>query len=499
MKRFRWRLRPLVVLAAVASLAIGLLVAHSASDRFLRSRLASLLPPGQVDAVLDEFATAFLAFSAIAIAIGVILALILGTAAVRALGRLRSDAASRARGMAQPPWRPPIVEFQALSAAVERMAHDFVVRADALRRERDELSLLVNSVSEGILLIEPGGRIMHANPAARNLLGLPEQCRGQPLSSLVRSAELRAAAERIASTRETLTSEVALADRRILVVGKPIASAESYAQTGNDAPGAVVALIDLTELRRLEGVRRDFVANVSHELKTPLTSIRGYVETLLADDLDRSMQHQFLDVIQKNAERLHNIVDDLLDLSKLESGGWKPRIADVALAPLIDDVWDGLSARAREKSIGFSPPDLDAHVAADESALRQILTNLFDNAIRHTAPGGAVRVTLRADPARVRHAPNGTASAKPDTEPRYVAIEVQDTGSGIPGDALPRIFERFYRVDPARSRAEGGTGLGLSIVKHLAESMDGDVSASSELGKGTLIRVRLPARPLVPV
>ncbi len=157
----------------------------------------------------------------------------------------------------------------------------------------------------------------------------------------------------------------------------------------------------------------------------------------------------------------------------------------------MDEVWETTCAgRARQKDIRFVPPDADALVLVDPSALRQILSNLFDNAIRHTGPGGLIRVRIAPDR---RPAPTVNGESSPAERDRIVAISVEDSGSGIPTEALPRIFERFYRVDPARSRAEGGTGLGLSIVKHLTESMNGDVSAVSELGKGTTIRVRLPA------
>jgi two-component system phosphate regulon sensor histidine kinase PhoR len=272
----------------------------------------------------------------------------------------------------------------------------------------------------------------------------------------------------------------------------PLRSSDRSASPDDDRQGILVTLVDLTELRRLEGVRRDFVANVSHELKTPLTSIRGYVETLVTDELDPSTRRQFLDVIQKNADRLHSIVDDLLDLSKLESGGWRPDLEDVNVAAVINDVWDDFADKAGQRECVFVPPGSDARARADRNALRQVMANLFDNALRYTPAGGSIHVSVetpestRADEEGTR--PDGDAEAG-----HVVSIDVRDSGSGIPGDALPRIFERFYRADPARSRAEGGTGLGLSIVKHLVESMNGHVTATSELGKGTTIRIRLPA------
>jgi signal transduction histidine kinase len=487
----RWRLRLLVVLAAISMAAVGLLSAFALTHQFLGTRLANRLDPGRLEVLIGEFVSAFAVFSAISILFVTILGLALGSVAVRSLARIRLGATARAKRQDRPPYRPAVAELHGLVGAIERMANDFEGREIALTRERDELSLLVGAVSEGILLLGNEGRIIHANPAAQSLLGLPGDCRGQPLRSFVRNAQIRAAVDRLQPGEPPLTTEITADDRRLLLAGRPLRRPNPLGPPDADEPGAVVGLVDLTELRRLEGVRRDFVANVSHELKTPLTSIRGYVETLLSDDLDPAMRTQFLEVIQKNADRLHSIVEDLLDLSRIESGGWRPDLEDVETARVVNDVWDSLADRASQRDIIFEPPDTDAIVRADRSALRQILSNLFDNALRHTGPGGTIRVSLTTG--RVDGAGNGRNAPHAEPPDELVTIEVGDTGTGIPSDALPRIFERFYRVDPARSRAEGGTGLGLSIVKHLAESMNGDVSAHSELGKGTTIRVRLPS------
>ena len=246
-----------------------------------------------------------------------------------------------------------------------------------------------------------------------------------------------------------------------------------------------VAVADLTALRRLESVRRDFVANASHELKTPLTSIRGYAETLLDDDLPADMRRQFIATISDNADRLQRIVDDLLDLSRLESGRWQPRLTTLEADTVAREAWHDFEERALERGVRFDvAADCDTGVLADRSGLEQIFSNLYDNALRYTGEGGAIEVRIVET--------TGPASRR-QGQPPLTAIEVSDTGAGIPGDVLPRIFERFYRADPARSRAEGGTGLGLSIVKHLAESMGGGVDARSRLGRGTTIRVMLPA------
>jgi two-component system phosphate regulon sensor histidine kinase PhoR len=258
-------------------------------------------------------------------------------------------------------------------------------------------------------------------------------------------------------------------------------------------------VVDLTEIRRLEGVRRDFVANVSHELKTPLTSIRGYAETLRMDPgLPLETQRQFLDIIQRNADRLHRIVDELLNLAQLESGAWRPDLQPVSAIAVVEEAWADFADAAVRESISLAVEGRELSVLADPGALRQVFANLLENAVRHTPDGG--RITVRArraveagvNAAAADSLPPATSAPAPG-DPSWLELEVADTGTGIPRDHLGRVFERFYRVDPARSRAAGGTGLGLAIVKHLVESMGGQVSAASELGKGTTIRIRLPA------
>lgn len=262
--------------------------------------------------------------------------------------------------------------------------------------------------------------------------------------------------------------------------------------------GAVAVLVDVTPLRRLETVRRDFVANASHELKTPLTSIRGYAETLLSDAaLPDDLRHRFLTTIHDNAARLHRIVEDLLDLSRLESGGWRPVPRPVDIAGVAADVWEGLHHIAERKAIGFAIDAASQPTAlGDPVGVRQILANLLDNAIRYTPDGG--RVTVRV--ARSNR-PGRRAGAGPFAlglpHPRQIPGTGSSSRSSTPASGSratrSRVFERFYRVDPARSREAGGTGLGLAIVKHLVGSMGGDVVAESELGKGSTFRFWLPA------
>ena len=334
----------------------------------------------------------------------------------------------------------------------------------------EQLLAVIESVTEGILQVSEQSRIVRMNPAARELLSLPANAVGQTVAALIRHPELRYSIEQAASGQSYEPVEVLFDERQLLIRPRPLRAFS----------GAVIAVVNLTEVRRLEGVRRDFVANVSHELKTPLTSIRGYAETLLNEDLPADMRGQFIEVVHKNADRLQRIVDDLLDLSRLQSGGWQPELQQVDAVGLARDVWNSCIG-AQRKNIRFNvQANADRAVLADAGGLRQVLSNVFDNAIRHTPAGGEVTVAV-----------NTSNGANDDED--YIELVVHDTGAGISGEALPRIFERFYRVDPARSRQEGGTGLGLSIVKHLVDRMAGEVSAESQLGKGTTIRIKLPA------
>jgi signal transduction histidine kinase len=244
---------------------------------------------------------------------------------------------------------------------------------------------------------------------------------------------------------------------------------------GAEGGGAVLALFDLTGTRRLEAVRRDFVANVSHELKTPLTAIRGFAETL-ATELGSNEQHaRFAETIRQNAERMQSLIDDLLDLSRIESGGWSPSPTDVDVAATAEEAAAAYRKEAdrRGTSIRIAVDPSAAKLRADPVALRQALGNLVENAVRYTPSGGTITIFARG-------------------EDHGVALGVSDTGAGIPPEHLPRIFERFYRVDTARSRSAGGTGLGLAIVKHLVEAHGGRVRAESQVGRGTTVSLFFP-------
>jgi two-component system, OmpR family, phosphate regulon sensor histidine kinase PhoR len=279
---------------------------------------------------------------------------------------------------------------------------------------------------------------------------------------------------RVKAAREVVNAVVqgeAVEDREIEMDGRVFLMNARPLPSG----GAVLVIHDLTEMRRLEAMRRDFVANVSHELKTPLTSISGYAETLLTDTPDGETTRRFLTTIVGNARRMQRLVDNLLDLARLEGGRWQPEREPIDIAEAAQDTWNALRNGSRAVAVEFEveiASDADT-VIADADAVRQVLTNLLDNSLRYTPPGGRIVCRSRL-------------------EGGGVAISVADNGAGIVPEHLPRIFERFYRSDPSRSRDEGGTGLGLAIVKHLVEAHGGRVSAESGRGVGTTITCWFP-------
>lgn len=422
-------------------------------------------PYDQVEATVHRAQAAVVWAAVIALGAGLLLALFAGRSIARPLTEITEAANAIAAG--RPPRFPHsgIPDVDALVSALREMHGQLTGRFEQLRHEQAETSAVIGSMIEGVVAADARGRIVTANVALRRLLGYRDD---EPLPALPQLFRIKAARDVVdAVLRGDAIDgrEVELEGRTLLVTARPLPEG-----------GAVLVLHDLTAVRRLEAVRRDFVANVSHELKTPLTSISGYAETLVHHKPDAATADRFLEVILGNARRMQRLVDSLLDLSRIESGSWRPSVERVDVAIAARETWAGLAARAAAAGVAFefdAGPDQAATVAADADALRQILTNLFDNALRYTPAGGRVIC-------RVTRAEGGTV------------VRVSDTGTGIAREHLSRIFERFYRADPSRSRDEGGTGLGLSIVKHLVEAHGGRVWAESEIGTGTTVAIFLP-------
>jgi two-component system phosphate regulon sensor histidine kinase PhoR len=423
-------------------------------------RLAA--PLNAVDAAVGRARRVVILAGLAALALAVGVAYLLGMALTRPLVAL----ADRVRGLAsgdfsrRAPRSQLVAELDELGGAFNRLTDELRARLSELGRERDEMQALIDAMAEGVVALTEDARILRTNRAARALLELPQSAWFAPVGAMVRHADLRDLLEE-SVVKPFRAREVALGERHLIVSARLL-----------DQGGSVVTFLDVSEMRRLEQVRRDFVANASHELKTPLTTIRGFAETLLEDDPPDTLRREFLSSIRDNTLRLQRMVEDLLDLSRLESGTWSARREEVDIEELANDAWSDFRDRAAAGGVGFSVSG-SALVLADEQGLRQIFRNLLENSLRYTNRGGTVSVYTSKDGDHAR-------------------VEVVDTGAGIPSRSLPRIFERFYRADTSRARSEGGTGLGLAIVRHLVQAMGGEVGAQSELGQGTTIWFTLP-------
>jgi two-component system phosphate regulon sensor histidine kinase PhoR len=349
----------------------------------------------------------------------------------------------------------------------------------ALAGAQAQLQTLFNSMGEGMLLLGQDGRIQLANRALEQLLGLTRDLRGRTLLEAFRWPRLQDLAAEVRAQGRVAGVELEWSGPEPRWMQVNAAVIESGA---GGLQGMILVFHDLTRLKQLENTRQEFVANVSHELRTPLSMIKGYVETLLdGAQNDPALAARFLTIIQKHTDRLTYLIDDLLTLSHLESGRLALNLGEVALREQAGRVLEELAVRAADKQLTLCnelPTELRAY--ADAERLHQVLFNLVDNAIRHGRSGG--RVTL-------------SGASRDD---RNVEVRVADDGPGIPAEAVGRLFERFYRVDRARSREQGGTGLGLAIVKHLVLAQGGQVGVQSTPGHGATFHFTLPVFPLPP-
>jgi len=388
--------------------------------------------------------------------------------------------------------------LQLLGRALEQMAVTVTAAMNDLRAGRDLLSRILDRMEEGVLMLDADGRIRMTNPALGDMLlprpalaardnlderrdtldGIPSllDVRGKTVLEVFRHAELAALLER-ARERGRVKAEIeieGLKPRRLLVRTNRVDTAPK---------GYVVVFVDVTDVRRLESLRRDFVANVSHELLTPVAAVRAAAETMrVAGNGDSGSTERFLDIIERNTERLHALVKDLLELSRIESREFKLRWEDVDAPRLIDQILAMFKMRSEARGISLKTelaPSIKT-LYTDRRALEMILSNLVDNAVKYCPEGASIVVRLAPREEKVH-------------------LQVEDTGPGIPSEHLSRLFERFYRVDPGRSRDSGGTGLGLSIVKHLAEALEGHAMVQSGVGQGSTFTISFPQRRASPL
>ncbi len=364
-------------------------------------------------------------------------------------------------------------ELSALSESLNQTAAKLDETVRTLTEERNQSAAVLASMAEGVIVIGPSQRVVFCNTAFRRAMNLENAAlEGRPVVESIPNADLLRLLEQVRISNTTVSSDLVVGSVRTRNFSVAVTPISTEAGTS----GVVMVLHDISEIRRLERARQDFVANVSHEFRTPLTAIRGFSETLLNGAIeDKQNSRRFLNIICDHAERLTRLTEDLLKLSQIEAGRLDLKRGPVSISSLINSCLETVRLKAEEKHLtveSYCAPDLPT-VSGDALALQQVLQNLLDNAVRYTPAGG--RISIRGEVA--------------DSQ---VVVSVSDTGPGIPQSEQGRVFERFYRIDAARSREAGGTGLGLSIAKHLAEAHGGRIELKSEVGQGSTFFILLP-------
>jgi two-component system phosphate regulon sensor histidine kinase PhoR len=432
-----------------------------------------------ISLALGHFLFSYLSSSGVAVAVlvfALLFGFLLSSLAMRlmasGIARLTASTERMAKGdFSKLSSEAEQVEFGELYRALDQLSRGLSKTLHELRAEGDRMRGILAGMHEGVLLLDGDGRIELVNPSLREMLLLGHDAVGKTPLELVRHAELKELLDGVRESGDEGSLEIELGGlkpRRLLV---------RAGRLSPEAPPVLAVFVDVTDMRRLESMRRDFVANVSHELRTPVTAVRSAAETLQNGiPSDPEMLKKFIGIIERNAERLHSLVEDLLDLSRIESREYRVTMEPVDLRALVGQVLGLFRDRAEKKHMDLRN-DVGGTVAtADRRALEHVVTNLIDNAVKYCGPGSQLVITA-------------------DQVGDGVRLEFQDNGPGIEEKHLPRLFERFYRVDPGRSRELGGTGLGLSIVKHLVEAMAGRVAVESTPGSGTRFSVTLRRAP----
>ncbi len=368
-------------------------------------------------------------------------------------------------------------ELRDLGTALDDMRRQIQTHIGQITLEKSRLEAVLTSITEAILVTDQSGRILMGNGTFEKLFGVSDAIEGRMPIELVRHRDVQDAIEQTLKTGQVVFLDLTRSDsreRHFDVQIAPILQDDHMA-------GSVTIFYDITELRRLERIRKDFVANVSHELRTPLTTIKGCAATLADGALDnREAAQRFVQMINTHADRLHNLIEDILDLSRIESGALPLKTGVYPVHEIVDSVVGQIRPQAKEKNLTIEIDTKEnAQVQGDRKLIEQALLNLLDNAVKYTPEGGKIWIQTRD----FKHGEN--------TQTR-IALEVKDTGIGIPLSDMDRIFERFYRVDKGRSRAMGGTGLGLSIVRHIMDAHGERVYVESEQGKGSTFGLTLP-------
>lgn len=391
-----------------------------------------------------------------------------------------------------------------LKEDLNTMAESLAARFRDLQGRTTTLELALAGMADGVLILDPSGRVVFANEALRALFGVSGDIGGRPFLEAVRHHGLSTLINRALQEQLPLAGELELLFPRRAFIAATILPIIRESMREDVQLGTAVIIRDITKIRDVERIRKDFVANVSHELKTPIAAIRGFAETLLDGAMnDKESAAGFLGVIQTHAARLQRLVDDLLTLSRIELGATSFSMASHDAAPLIEEAVQLMRPQADAKQVVMTvktEPGLPP-VHADRDRIAQVLLNLLDNAVKFTPQGGSVWVMARKAEDEMRKGRNDGKAVAPSQHPPVVAsaevieISIEDTGPGIPPQLIPRLGERFYRVDPARSRELGGTGLGLAIVKHLLQAHGSSLTIENVRRGGTIVSFRLSASP----
>lgn len=429
-------------------------------------------------AEINEVTAGLTNFLLVALGIAFVVSLALGFAGSHLISKPLTEVSSISKSMAAGDFSKVVAihsndEFGDLSTAINYMSKQIKERIEEVVSSRLRLEAVLLSMFDGVLVMNAEGKIILMNKALRELLQVTEEVVGKKPIEVIRNVEIQEIATEVLESRVGAISREISAlfprEKHLIIHATPV-------RLHDEVDGAVMVFHNITELRRLETVRKDFVANVSHELRTPITNIKGYAETLLEGALsDQSNAEDFTKIIHSESERLAKLVEDVLDLSRIESGKMEFHFKPHAVADLVTRVEAGLSKQFQHKGITLRkeiPEDI-GDVRCDGPSIAQVLLNLIENAVKYNKDGGTVTIAARQ-------------------KGKYCEISITDTGIGIPEGDLPRIFERFYRVDKAHSREIGGTGLGLSIVKHIVQAHQGEVRVTSQIGIGSCFRFTLP-------
>jgi len=431
------------------------------------------LPVANVQKIMSVIRKTIILSIFFALGLAFILAYVLMTSISRPLNKIINVSRRFAGGdFSQRIYYDAHDEIGELSTTLNKMAQDIESKVKEIEVQNQQLKTIFQSMVEGIIVVDRSGCIVSVNQAVEEIFNIENRkAKGRPFLEVIRNTAMAEIIRVVLDGKKFVSSELSLAypvQRIFQINASPLFEKDQIS-------GCLLVIHDVSQVRRLENIRRDFVANVSHELKTPLTSIKGYVETLIGGALeDKENNLDFLKIIQNHAERLDALVDDLLSLSRLESKETALVLEDFNLRHELDETILGFRSQLKKKGVTIKnelPPDTS--LKADKGRIKQVFTNLIDNAVKFNKEKGWVRIYAQEAEGKVK-------------------IIVEDSGSGIPAKDIPRIFERFYRVDKARSRELGGTGLGLSIVKHIVELHAGSVGVESTEGLGSKFFFILP-------